>query len=98
VRANNALPSINDQLQGIPVGSLIEEQLVCANSSEAQRFRLNPDVKFRQVRQSAPDELEFSWFVNTNEDVGDFRLELRTRSFPQTTLFQRDLPYDTRYN
>jgi hypothetical protein len=75
---------------------LIEEQLVCENSTEAAIFRLNPDVKFRDVRQSGPSDLEFSWFVNTNEDVGDFRLELRTRSFPQTTLFQRDLPYDTR--
>ena len=37
------------------------------------------------------------WFVNTNEDVGDFRLELRTRTFPQQTLFERDLPYDSRH-
>ena len=42
------------------------------------------------------NKLEFSWFVNTNEDVGDFHLELRTRSFPQTTLFERDVPYDIR--
>ena len=34
--------------------------------------------------------------MNTNEDVGDFHLELRTRSFPQTTLFERDISYDTR--
>ena len=38
-----------------------------------------------------------SWFVSTNEDVGDFRLELRTKGFPQTTLFEEDVPYNTRY-
>ena len=43
------------------------------------------------------NKLEFSWFVNTNEDVGDFRLELRTKGFPQTTLFEKDISYDTRY-
>ncbi len=43
------------------------------------------------------NKLEFSWYVNTNEDVGDFHLELRTRKFPQSTLFQQDIPYETRY-
>lgn len=29
--------------------------------------------------------------------MGDFHLELRTRTFPQSTLFERDISYDTRY-
>lgn len=37
-----------------------------------------------------------SWFVNTNEDVGGFRLELRSSGIPQTTLFSKNLPYDQR--
>ncbi len=83
-------------LSGSPVGALIEEQLICEDSDEAQQFRLNPDVRFRQVDEKG-DRVEFSWFVNTNEDVGDFHLELRTRTFPQTTLFERDISYDTRH-
>ncbi len=31
------------------VGSLIEEQLVCEDSEQASRFRLHPDIKFREV-------------------------------------------------
>ncbi len=38
-------------LSGAPVGALIEEQLICEDSDEAQRFRLNPDIKFRQVTE-----------------------------------------------
>jgi hypothetical protein len=38
-------------LNGIPVGSLIEEQLICEDSEEAQMFKLNPDVKFRQLNE-----------------------------------------------
>ena len=42
-------------------------------------------------------QLEVSWYVSSNEDIGDFRLELRTKGFPQTTLFQEDVTYNTRY-
>ena len=83
-------------LEGVPVGSVIEEQLVCEDSDDAQRFKLNPDVKFREIHADK-SRVEFSWYVNTNEDVGDFRLELRTRTLPQQTLFRRDLPYDNRH-
>ena len=38
-------------LAGVPAGGLIEEQLVCEDSSNAQRFKLNPDVQFRAVRE-----------------------------------------------
>ncbi len=55
------------------------------------------NILFLSLISQDGDRVEFSWFVNTNEDVGDFHLELRTRAFPQTTLFQRDISYDTRY-
>lgn len=42
------------------------------------------------------DKVKLSWFVNTNEDVGGFRLELRSSGIPQTTLFSKELPYDSR--
>lgn len=34
--------------------------------------------------------------MNTNEDVGGFRLELRSSGIPQTTLFSKELSYDSR--
>ena len=40
--------------------------------------------------------MKLSWFVNTNEDVGGFRLELRSGGIPQTTLFSKELAYDQR--
>ena len=40
--------------------------------------------------------MKLSWYVNTNEDVGGFRLELRSSGIPQTTLFSKELPYDQR--
>ena len=42
------------------------------------------------------NKVKLSWFVNTNEDVGGFRLELRSGGIPQTTLFSKELPYDKR--
>ena len=40
--------------------------------------------------------LQLTWYVSTNEDVGDFRLEVQTRTFPRSTLFSKDLTYSTR--
>ena len=42
------------------------------------------------------DKVKLRWFVNTNEDVGGFRLELRSSGIPQTTLFSKELPYNQR--
>ena len=42
------------------------------------------------------NKVKLSWYVNTNEDVGGFRLELRSSGIPQTTLFSKELPYDQR--
>lgn len=42
------------------------------------------------------ENVKLSWFVNTNEDVGGFRLELRSGGIPQTTLFSKELSYDKR--
>ncbi len=47
-RATCAAPAY---LRGSPAGALIEEQLICEDSEDAQRFRLNPDVKFRTVTE-----------------------------------------------
>ena len=43
--------------------------------------------------------LALSWFVNTNEDVGDFRLELASLSqdMPKTVLV-KDISYNTRWD
>jgi hypothetical protein len=43
------------------------------------------------------DSVDVSWRVSTNEDVANFRLELRTKSFPHSTIFQQDLDYSQRY-
>jgi hypothetical protein len=48
------------------------------------------------IRSSS--SLALSWFVNTNEDVGDFRVELASLSeaIPRTVLV-KDIGYNTRY-
>ena len=33
------------------VGSLIEQQLICEDSEDAFKFRISPDVKFREVKE-----------------------------------------------
>ncbi len=38
-------------LAGRVIGSVLEEQFVCENSSQAMQFRLNPDVVFREVKR-----------------------------------------------
>lgn len=43
------------------------------------------------------DKLDLSWYVNTNEDVGNFRLELRSGGIPQTTLFRKEVDYSNRH-
>lgn len=40
--------------------------------------------------------MDVSWRVSTNEDVADFRLELRQKKFPHSTIFQQDLDYTKR--
>ncbi|CAB4054677.1 unnamed protein product [Lepeophtheirus salmonis] len=74
-----------------------EERLVCADSLDALKFKLNPDIKFRQVKR-IEDSSSLSWYVNTNEDVGDFRLEIRSSDFPPQTLAREErLDYGSRY-
>ena len=51
---------------------------------------------FLILRDKENNKVKLSWFVNTNEDVGGFRLELRSGGIPQTTLFSKELPYDKR--
>merc|ERR1712223_8599 len=41
--------------------------------------------------------LDLKWYVSTNEDVGDFRLQLQSRSYPRSTLFSKDVSYSTRF-
>ena len=36
--------------------------------------------------------LNLKWFVSTNADVGDFRLQLQTRTFPRSILFRYARP------
>ena len=43
--------SIPAFLGGRAVGSILEEQFVCENSTQAMSFRLNPDVMFREVKR-----------------------------------------------
>ena len=81
--------------EGFPVDSLIEEQLICDKTEEAAKFKVNPDIQFREVEKQ-DDKVKLRWFVNTNEDVGGFRLELRSSGIPQTTLFSKELPYNQR--
>ena len=75
--------------------SLIEEQLICDKTEEASKFKVNPDIQFREVEKQ-DDKVKLRWYVNTNEDVGGFRLELRSSGIPQTTLFSKELPYNQR--
>eukprot|EP00095_Tigriopus_kingsejongensis_P011359 maker-scaffold444_size168727-snap-gene-0.34 protein:Tk11359 transcript:maker-scaffold444_size168727-snap-gene-0.34-mRNA-1 annotation:"Chaoptin" len=79
-----------------PVGSLLEEQLICEDNERANQYKLNPDIVFKKILPEG-DMLKFRWSVNTNEDVADFRLELKTKSFPPQTLFQTDIGYSERY-
>lgn len=83
-------------LHGRSVGSLLEEQLICDDNELANQFKLNPDVVFQKIIPE-DDLLKFRWSVNTNEDVADFRLELKTKSFPPQTIFEKDVTYSERY-
>merc|ERR1712117_994233 len=44
--------------------------------------------------------LSLSWYVNTNEDVADFRVELTslTRENGPRTLLVKDISYNSRYD
>ena len=83
-------------LSGRTVSSVREEQLVCNTSASQseQDFAIIPDIKFREVKDSAT-RLELSWYVNTNEDVGDFRIQL---SNGNRTLLVKDIGYTNRYD
>jgi len=83
-------------LSGRTVSSVREEQLVCDNSDSQgeEDFAISPDVKFRDV-SSDYGKLELSRYVNTNEDVGDFRVQLSNSS---GTLLVKDIGYANRYD
>merc|ERR1712048_125619 len=92
-------------LAGRAVSQVREEQLVCDSKQEADHFKISPDVKFREITQT-DSSVKVKWFVNTNEDVGDFRVELATlgkvdksgeRERPRTLLV-KELGYTTRYD
>ena len=44
--------------------------------------------------------MSLSWYVNTNEDVADFRVELTsvTREHGPRTLLVKDISYNSRYD
>ncbi|XP_023321247.1 chaoptin [Eurytemora carolleeae] len=94
---DDAICSSPAYLAGKPVSSIREEQLVCDNISEADDYEITPDVKFRNVDEK-PSSLALSWFVNTNEDVADFRLELTSLKKNKRTLLVKDIGYNTRYD
>ena len=37
--------------EGFSVNSLIEEQLICDKTEEAAKFKVNPDIQFREVKK-----------------------------------------------
>jgi len=86
-------------LAGKVVSGVREEQLVCDSKEEALDFRISPDIKFRDVKQD-DSSLSLSWYVNTNEDVADFRVELTslTRENGPRTLLVKDISYNSRYD
>jgi len=85
-------------LSGKLVSDVREEQLVCDNSEEALDFKISPDVKFRDVDETS-SSVAVSWFVNTNEDVADFRVELASVAKPRPkTLLVKDIGYNARYD
>ena len=47
-RAKCATPSY---YEGFSVNSLIEEQLICDKTEEAAKFKVNPDIQFREVKK-----------------------------------------------
>ncbi|XP_040569853.1 uncharacterized protein [Lepeophtheirus salmonis] len=83
-------------LSGSSVASILEERLVCADSLDALKFKLNPDIQFREIKEDR-GLIKLSWFVTTNEDVGDFRLEIRNSDFPPQTIATEDVDYGSRY-
>lgn len=38
-------------LENRPVGSLIEQQLICEDSRDAVKFKISPDIKFRDIKE-----------------------------------------------
>jgi len=85
-------------LSGRSVSSVREEHLICDNEDEQDDFEISPDIKFRNIDEKRT-KLALTWFVNTNEDVGDFRLELASlRGNKPRTLLVKDIGYNTRYD
>eukprot|EP00092_Neocalanus_flemingeri_P025507 GFUD01027655.1.p1 GENE.GFUD01027655.1~~GFUD01027655.1.p1 ORF type:complete len:1068 (-),score=163.25 GFUD01027655.1:152-3355(-) len=85
-------------LSGKLVSDVREEQLVCDNSEEALDYKISPDVKFREVDETY-NSVAVSWYVNTNEDVADFRVELASLAQPRPkTLLVKDIGYNARYD
>eukprot|EP00088_Acartia_fossae_P001194 TRINITY_DN10452_c0_g1_i2.p1 TRINITY_DN10452_c0_g1~~TRINITY_DN10452_c0_g1_i2.p1 ORF type:complete len:750 (-),score=93.28 TRINITY_DN10452_c0_g1_i2:158-2113(-) len=85
-------------LSGRSVSSVREEQLICDNVAQASDFEISPDIKFRNIDEER-SKLALTWFVNTNEDVGDFRLELASlKGNKPRTLLVKDIGYNTRYD
>merc|ERR1719285_1180222 len=85
-------------LNGRSVSSVREEQLICDNHAQADDYEISPDIKFRNVNEERT-KLALQWFVNTNEDVGDFRLELASlKGNKPRTLLVKDIGYNTRYD
>jgi hypothetical protein len=60
-------------------------------------FRKTLTFSFLNLCTRSASSLALSWFVNTNEDVGDFRLELASlrEAMPKTVLV-KDIGYNTR--
>ena len=38
-------------LKGFAVDTLIEEQLICDKTEEAAKFKVNPDIQFRDIKK-----------------------------------------------
>jgi len=85
-------------LTGKRVSDVREEQLVCDNSEEREDFKISPDVKFRDVDETS-SSVAVSWYVNTNEDVADFRVELASLANKRPkTLLVKEIGYNARYD
>ena len=50
-------------------------------------IRYDPSINIA-LHFRANGGLDLKWYVSTNEDIGDFKIQLQSRTFPRSTLFR----------
>ncbi|XP_022189330.2 toll-like receptor 3 isoform X2 [Nilaparvata lugens] len=90
----NVTCSFPEALANRTILDLTEEELSCVEEVTDSDFQLTPDIMFRSSIRTHRD-FQISWFVNTKEDISDFKILVRD-SATKITLQEKTLSYESR--